>query len=110
MIIANAINFDNTLQTKIFANSLDGQKILNEKINGHETQKFKVGQTVDGNGHGFNVGIITDIYKQCGYIYYVIEYKLKPKARKTYKTTLRQKDIVLIWIKTETGDGLKIPR
>ena len=37
-----------------------------------------------------------DCYCQNGYFLYDVEYKLKPKARKTYKTSLRQKDIIVI--------------
>lgn len=81
--------YDNTLKTKN-----EAQKVVLPEISGKETQLYKVGAKVSGNG--FNFGEIIDLYKDNGFYYYVIEYKLKPKARKTYTTTLRQKDVKLI--------------
>lgn len=61
---------------------------------GAEKQLYKVGQTVNGSGFGFNRGVIVDAYEFNGFIYYVVEYKLTPRAKKTYQKTLRQKDII----------------
>ena len=87
--------FDNTNTIKqeskaneIFATTLDKR--------GEEKQLYRVGQTINGDGSGFTRGVIVDVYEMNGFIYYVIEYKLKPRARKTYTKTLRQMDIKLI--------------
>lgn len=96
MIIANAINFDNTKSVRDFAKTPEAQRILNEVVDGKEKQLYSIGQTVNGEGHGFYTGKIIDVYCQCGYYRYVIEYKLKPKARKTFTKTLRQIDIKVI--------------
>ena len=95
MKICKGINFDNTLSVREFAKTDEAKKILNEVIDGKEQQLYKVGDIVSGDGLGFNEGTIIEIYSQCGYFYYVVEYKLKPRARKTFKQTLRTKDIVL---------------
>ena len=63
---------------------------------GEEKQLYKVGQTVNGNGLGFKSGVIVDFYKVNGFIYYVVEYKLTPRAKKTYQKTFRQIDINII--------------
>ena len=94
-MVVNGINFDNTLSIRQFARSAEAEKLLNVPT-GKEKQLYKIGMTVDGNGYGFERGIIVDCYCQNGYFWYDIEYKLKPKARKTYKTSLRQKDIIVI--------------
>lgn len=60
---------------------------------GDEKRLYKVGQTVDGNGLGFTRGVIVDVYEVNGFIYYVVEYKLTTRAKKTYQKTLRQNDI-----------------
>lgn len=96
MNIENVLNFDNTKSIRDFARTAEAEKILNEVVDGKEKQLYSVGQTVDGDGFGFYTGKIIEVYKQCGYFYYIIEYKLKPKARKTFKQTLRQKDIIII--------------
>ncbi len=94
-MVINGINFDNTLSIRQFARSAEAEKLL-DILTGKEKQLYKIGMTVDGNGYGFERGIIVDCYCQNGYFWYNIEYKLKPKARKTYKTSLRQKDIIVI--------------
>lgn len=81
--------FDNTLSVKELA-----KRTILKECTGSETQSYKVGQKVTGNG--FKEGEITEVYENNGFYYYVIEYKLKPRSRKTYTTTLRQKDIKLI--------------
>lgn len=63
---------------------------------GEEKQLYKVGQTVDGNGLGFTHGVIVDVYEVNGFIYYVVEYKLTPRSRKTFQKTFRQIDINII--------------
>ena len=87
--------FDNTSIIKreskaneIFANTLYKR--------GEEKQLYKVGQTVDGNGLGFTRGVIVDVYEVNGFIYYVVEYKLTPRAKKDISKTLRQIDINII--------------
>lgn len=93
MFIASNVNFDNTLSVKKFAETQEAKNILNDNFHGNEKQLHKIGDLVDGNGHGFNTGKIIDVYKNNGFYCYVVEYKIKPKARKTFKMTLRQKDI-----------------
>lgn len=97
MFITNNVSFDNTLNVKKFAKTQEAKNILNDNFHGNEKQLYKIGDTVGGNGNGFNTGKIIDVYKNNGFFCYVVEYKLKPKARKTFKTTLRQKDIKKIW-------------
>ena len=97
MFIASNINFDNTLSIKKFAETQEAKNILNDNFHGSEKQLYKVGDLINGNGHGFNTGKIIDLYKNNGFYCYVVEYKIKPKARKTFKMTLRQKDIKKIW-------------
>lgn len=97
MFVTNNVNFDNTLNVKKFAETQDAKNILNDNFHGNEKQRYKVGDLVDGNGHGFDTGKIIDVYKNNGFYCYVVEYKIKPKARKTFKMTLRQKDIKKIW-------------
>ena len=97
MFIASNVNFDNTLSVKKFAETQEAKNILNDNFHGNEKQLYKVGDFVDGNEHGFDIGKIIDVYKNNGFFCYVIEYKIKPKARKTFKMTLRQKDIKKIW-------------
>ena len=63
---------------------------------GTEKQLYKVGQTVNGKGFGFTSGVIVDAYEVNGFIYYVVEYKLTPRAKKTYQKTFRQIDINII--------------
>lgn len=60
---------------------------------GDENRLYEIGQTVDGNGLGFTRGVIVDVYEVNIFIYYVVEYKLTPRAKKTYQKTLRQNDI-----------------
>lgn len=97
MFIASNVNFDNTLNIKKFAETQEAKNILNDNFHGSEKQLYKIGDLVNGNGHGFNTGKIIDVYKHNGFYCYVVEYKIKPKARKTFKMTLRQKDIKKIW-------------
>ena len=97
MFITSNVNFDNTLSVKKFAKTQEAKNILNDNFHGNEKQLYKVGDFVDGNGHGFNTGKIIDVYKNNDFYCYVVEYKIKPKARKTFKMTLRQKDIKKIW-------------
>ena len=94
-MIINGINFDNTLSVRQFARSVEAEKLLNIPA-GKEKQLYKIGMTVDGDDYGFGCGTIVDCYCQNGYFLYDVEYKLKPKSRKTYKTSLRQKDIVIM--------------
>lgn len=85
--------YDNTAKVKAEAarNEAEIWKALqNDK--GNETQAFHTGQTVSGDGHGFDKGTIIEVYKEHGYIRYVVEHG----KRKKYRTTLRQKDIKLI--------------
>lgn len=91
MIISNAINFDNTKSIQNFARTAEAEKILNNSCSGNETQLYNLGDTV--KSMYFDNGKIIDIYVQNGFYYYVCEYKLKPKARKTFTKTLRTKDI-----------------
>lgn len=63
---------------------------------GYEKRLYKIGQTVDGKGLGFTRGVIVDVYEVNGFIYYVVEYKLTPRAKKTFQKTFRQIDIKLI--------------
>lgn len=97
MFVASNVNFDNTLNIKKFAETQEAKNILNDNFHGSEKQLYKIGDLVDGNGHGFNTGKIIDVYKNNGFFCYVVEYKIKPRSRKTFKTTLRQKDIKKIW-------------
>jgi len=83
--------FDNTLQVKNFANSPEGQVILNTPApRGNEKQLKNIGDKVNGNGYD-NAKII-DIYKQNGFFYYVCEWKVK---KNIYHETQRNKDILL---------------
>lgn len=88
--------FDNTASVRKFAQTEEAKKILDDIPNGRESQLYKVGDIVDGDGLGFYNGKIVDVYSQYGYYYYVVEYKLKSKARKKYHTTIRQRDVVLV--------------
>lgn len=83
--------FDNTLSVRELAK----RTILKDE-RGNEMQLYHVGQKVDGYGHGFYFGTIVEVYKENGYMRYIVEYKLKPRAKKTYTTILRQKDVTLI--------------
>ena len=83
--------FDNTLSV----GELAKRTILKDEPR-NEVQLYNIGQKVDGYGHGFYFGIIVEVYENNGYYYYVIEYKLKQRSKKTYTKTLRQKDIKLI--------------
>ena len=80
--------YDNTLKVK-----QEAQNIVLDSTIGNEIQLYNIGAKV--SGHGFKFGQIVSVYKDNGYYYYIVEYKLTPKARKTYKT-LRQRDINLI--------------
>lgn len=91
----NSLSFDNTKSIRDFAKTAEAQRLLNIPA-GHEVQLYHIGQKVDGNGHGFNVGTIVDVWCNNGYYRYEVEYKLKPRARKTYTTNLRQIDVVVI--------------
>lgn len=91
MIIANGINFDNTLSVHNFAKSPEAQKILNDNHAGSEKQYYTIGQKVNSNG--IQNAIITDVYKENGYMRYVIEHCAK---RKTYTHIVRQCDIEII--------------
>ena len=95
MSIENAISFDNTLSVKRLAHSTEAQAIINDQHTGNETQQYTIGQRVNCINYGFN-GTIRNAYKQNGYLYYTIEYKLKPKSRKTFIKSMRQSDIKLI--------------
>ena len=94
-MLINGINFDNTLSVRKFAQTAEAEALLHIP-QGTEKQLYSIGTTVDGNGYGFDKGVIIDAFNQNGYIWYDVEYKLKPKARKKFKTTLRQKDIVIV--------------
>ena len=83
--------FDNTLNVMRTAKNI---RLQDES--GNETALYKIGQKVDGNGLGFSVGEITDVYGQNGYVIYIITYKLSPRARKTYTKTIRQQDVRII--------------
>lgn len=96
MKIFENLEFDNTSSVKAFAQTEEAKRILDEVVDGKEQQLYQIGDNVNGDGLGFYIGTIIDVYKQCGYIYYVVEYKLKPKARKTFRQTLRTKDIVKV--------------
>ena len=85
--------FDNTISVKREAQK--AAYLLNDE-SGNETALYKIGQKVDGNGLGFSVGEITDVYGQNGYVRYIITYKISPRARKVYQKTLRQQDIKII--------------
>jgi len=87
--------FDNTKAVRDFAKTAEAERLLYIP-KGTEKQLYKIGERVDGNGHGFNEGIIIDVYENNGYFRYIVEYKLKPKARKKFTMTLRQCDIVVI--------------
>jgi hypothetical protein len=80
---------DNTLQIKQDASK--NLALLNIK-EGKEQLTYKIGETVDGNGLGFNKGVIIDAYMENGYCRYIVSYKL---GRKVFNKTLRQKDIKL---------------
>lgn len=84
--------FDNTYTIK---RESKANEILATSLykRGEEKHLYKVGQTVDGNGLGFTRGVIVDVYEVDGFIYYVVEYKLTPRVKKTYQKTLRQNDI-----------------
>lgn len=77
--------YDNTLTTKTEAN----RAVLDPTV-GNETCLYKIGMKVNGEGLGFKQGVITDVYRQNGYYYYVIEYTSKSQI---FIKTLRQKDI-----------------
>lgn len=85
--------FDNTFSVKREAQK--AAYLLNDE-SGNETALYKIGQKVDGNGLGFSVGEITDVYGQNGYVIYIITYKLSPRARETYTKTIRQQDVRII--------------
>ena len=63
MFITSNVNFDNTLSVKKFAKTQEAKNILNNNFHGNEKQLYKIGNLVDGNGHGFNTGKIIDVYK-----------------------------------------------
>lgn len=93
------ILFDNTRIIKQQARQNQAfAEILSTK--GNETQTYNIGQQVDGNGLGFTKGVITEIYTENGYIYYVVTYKVK---RKEYTKALRQQDIkpIELWKDTQ---------
>lgn len=83
--------FDNTLSVRNLARNTD----ISYK-RGQEKPLYNVGQIVDGKGFGFLRGVITEMYEQDGYYYYIITFKHSTRARKTYTKTLRQKDITII--------------
>jgi hypothetical protein len=85
------IHFDNTKKIKD-SSKVNEEFVMSLLTVGNETQKFNIGQKVDGNGNGFKNGIITDVYEENGYIRYEVEYKLDKK----YKKILRQQDISII--------------
>ena len=89
MNIQGTIFFDNTKSVHDFANSPEGQKILNNMLIGNETQIHQVGDIVNGNG--YSNATITEVYKQNGFYYYVCEWKIK---KQIYHDTLRNKDII----------------
>ena len=83
--------FDNTLSIKLIANSPEAQRLINNIPSGNQTQQYSTGQTVSTSG--INHAKIIDVYTQNGYVYYVLEYKVK---RKTYTKNARQQDISLL--------------
>lgn len=86
------IHFDNTKTVK--DNSKQNERFaMDLLVSGNETQLYRVGQTVDGNGFGFNVGTIDDVYSENGYIYYEIKYFI---GKKPFTKVLRQKDIKIL--------------
>ena len=68
-MLVNGINFDNTLSVRKFAQTAEAEALLNIP-RGTEKQLYPIGATVDGNGYGFNKGVIIDCYNQNGYIWY----------------------------------------
>lgn len=87
------INFDNTLQVKQFAQTQQAKDILN-MVNiptGRQTQLYNIGSKVNANG--IDNAIITDTYKQNGYVYYVISWK---HGKKVFTSNERQQDLILI--------------
>lgn len=86
------ILFDNTRSIKQQArqNQSYAERLITK---GNEIQIYNVGQQVDGNGLGFAKGVITDAYRENGYIYYIVTYKV---GRKEYTKTLNQKSIKLL--------------
>ena len=87
--------FDNTKSVRDFAKTEEAKRLLYIP-KGNEKQLYSIGQKVNGNGYGFNEGIIIDVWCENGYFRYKVEYKLKPKARKKFTQNLRQIDIVVI--------------
>lgn len=85
------IHFDNTKKIKE-SSKMNEEFVMSLLTVGNEKQIFNIGQKVDGNGLGFKDGIITDVYKENGYIRYEVEYKLD----KFYKKILRQQDVSII--------------
>jgi len=91
MIIENILQFDNTLSTKQFAQTQEAKDILNRTIIGNQKQLYSIGSTVNANG--IMNATITDTYKQNGFVYYVISWKVK---KKEYISRERQQDLLLI--------------
>ena len=87
--------FDNThtIKQESKANEIFATKLYKR---GDEKRLYKIGQTVNGDGLGFTRGVIIDFYEMNGFIYYVVEYKLTPRAKKTFQKTFRQIDINII--------------
>ncbi len=83
------IHFDNTKTIK--DNAKQNERFAMSLLtSGNETQLYRVGQKVDGNGLGFKDGIIVNTYTENGYIYYEVKYFI---GKKTFTKVLRQKDI-----------------
>lgn len=86
------IHFDNTKTVK--DNSKQNERfVMGLLVSGNETQLYRVGQTVDGNGLGFNVGTIDGVYTENGYTYYEVKHFI---GKKTFTKVLRQKDIKIL--------------
>ena len=86
------IHFDNTKTVK--DNSKQNERfVMSLLVSGNETQLYSVGQTVNGNGLGFNVGTLDTVYTENGYFYYEVKYFI---GKKTFTKVLRQKDIKIL--------------
>ena len=86
------LHFDNTKSVK--DNAKQNERFaMSLLVSGNETQLYSVGQTVNGNGLGFNVGTIDNVYTENGYVYYEVKHLI---GKKTFTKVLRQKDIKVI--------------
>jgi hypothetical protein len=96
LLIENALQFDNTLSVKQFAQTQEAQDILNMKgiPSGNQKQLYSIGTKVSANG--IESATIQDCYFQNGYCYYTIVWTTGKRKIQEHFSRERQQDLILL--------------